>query len=48
MARKATVKLMFPTVLCIFPAMFIVILAPTVFRAIEMLQSLSTASIPGQ
>jgi tight adherence protein C len=42
LARKATVKLMFPTVLCILPAMFIVILAPTVFRALAMLQDLNT------
>ena len=32
MAAKAAVKIMFPTLLCIFPAMFIVLLGPAAFQ----------------
>lgn len=41
MARKASVKLVFPTVMFIFPAMFVVILAPAVLQLLEVLRSLN-------
>jgi tight adherence protein C len=39
LARQATVKMVFPTVIFIFPAMFVVILAPTVLRLVEFFRS---------
>lgn len=36
MAAKAAVKIMFPTLLCIFPAMFIVLLGPAAFQMSKM------------
>jgi tight adherence protein C len=32
MAHKAAVKIMFPMLICIFPAMFIVLLGPAAFQ----------------
>jgi tight adherence protein C len=32
MAQKAAVKILFPTLLCIFPAVFIVVLGPSVLQ----------------
>ncbi len=36
-AQKASVKILFPTLLCIFPAIFIVLLGPAAFQIAEML-----------
>lgn len=36
-AQKAAVKIIFPTLLCIFPAIFIVILGPAIFKIMETL-----------
>ncbi|MGO9914755.1 MAG: type II secretion system F family protein [Isosphaeraceae bacterium] len=37
MAAKAAVKVLFPTLLCIFPSIFVVILGPAVFQILEQL-----------
>jgi tight adherence protein C len=36
MAQKAAVKILFPTLLCIFPAIFVVVLAPAAFQIATM------------
>jgi tight adherence protein C len=38
MAQKAAVKILFPTLLCIFPAIFIVLLGPAAFQMAGMFQ----------
>jgi tight adherence protein C len=35
-AQKASVKILFPTLLCIFPAIFIVLLGPAAFQIVAM------------
>lgn len=40
MAHKAVVKVMFPTVLCILPALFIVLLGPASFRIMHVLSTM--------
>jgi tight adherence protein C len=42
MARKAAVKLIFPTVIFIFPVMFVVILAPAVIQLSTLIRSFNT------
>jgi tight adherence protein C len=37
MAQKAAVKILFPTLLCIFPGIFIVVLGPVAVRIYEIL-----------
>ena len=37
MAQKAAVKLLFPTLLCIFPGIFVVILGPTAIRLYQVI-----------
>jgi tight adherence protein C len=36
LAQKASVKILFPTLLCIFPAIFIVILGPAAFQILTV------------
>lgn len=40
MAQKAPVKLIFPTVLCIFPALYIVLMGPAGVQILDMLEKL--------
>lgn len=40
-AQTATLKILFPTALCIFPSIFVVILGPAVFDLIELLRKMN-------
>mgnify|MGYP001463925392 CR=1 FL=1 len=41
-AQKAATKILFPTLLCIFPAIFVILLAPAVFQMMESLKDSAT------
>jgi tight adherence protein C len=41
MAQKAAIKMLFPTLLFIFPAIFVVILGPAMFQIVEVLHNMS-------
>lgn len=41
LAQQAAVKLVFPTILCIFPALFIVLAGPAVFKIFEMFDKMA-------
>jgi tight adherence protein C len=40
MAQKAAVKILFPTILFIFPAMFIVVLGPPIIEVLKLLRGM--------
>ena len=42
LAQQAVVKLVFPTILCIFPALFVVLAGPAVFRIFEMFDKMAS------
>jgi tight adherence protein C len=41
MAQKATIKILFPTLLCIFPGIFVVILGPAAYQIIAMFKEVN-------
>lgn len=47
MAAKAAVKILFPTLICIFPVLFIVILGPATVDFVEMLKTLKLTAPKG-
>lgn len=50
-AQKAATKILFPTLLCIFPAIFVILLAPAVFQTMAVLGGMSgspAAEAPGR
>jgi tight adherence protein C len=46
MAQKAATKILFPTVLCILPGMFVVILGPAAIQIIDMFSHMSAPGLP--
>lgn len=46
MAQKAATKILFPTVLCILPGMFVVILGPAAIQIIDMFSHMAAPGLP--
>ncbi len=47
-AQKAATKILFPTLLCIFPAVFVILLAPAVYQTMEALGGMGGGAATAQ